>query len=557
MSKPDEIDSDKKSDPQAMSKEDFALLTESMNAHKQGKIKESLAIYEQLLKRYPDEFNVIQLYAVTLGQLGRHVAAERYFKRAFELNNAMPTMLSNYSLLLIKMGRYEEALEVSDHFIQHAPHIQSGLHNRAIILRHLGRFKEAMTLLNQALEKYPNALVFKIEYAYILNKLHSRQKALDYYEQLIEDHEDHFDVQGNFAVFLQQYGYYKRALQAYERSLTLNPNQAATRFNYSLHLMLCGYYEKAWPEYEARWASVAISEDPAIVEIRNQIPSPLWDGKAPLKDKILLIYSEQGLGDAIQFLRYFPLLKQKGAIIHFIPRKPHEAIASLLTNSKLVDKIIHVDKPFKAPDFHCGLLSLVQPLKSEFGLFPPPVAFEASTQTKQAWQERLGKRTRPLRIGFVMNGSGHIANRDMALKDWRPLFALPHIEWICLQKELREDAAAYHKETNAFRFFGEDLTDFSQTAALIDLCDHVISIDTSIAHLAGMQAQKRDNEGEGDGNTPSFLHLLLPHYPSFRWGLKSKTTPWYPSATLWRQTVQGDWSKIIKAMINLLSYKQN
>ena len=545
----------KKANIKTMREADAILLKNTIKLHNQGKTDESLPILKQLSEAYPDNVKVIHAYASALGQMEHYTESEHYFKQAFQLNNKNTSLLLNYALLLTKMHRFKEALEISDQLMAHAPQNQHGLYTHALILRHLKRFKQALEPLNKALEKHPESLKLRIEYAYNLGKAHSRQEALSYYEQLVADHEDHFQVHGDFAVFLQQYGYYKRALKAYERSLALNPNQGMTQFNYAVHLMLCGYYEKAWPEYEVRWASVAILKDPDIVKIRKQITRPLWKDQAPLKDKILLIYSEQGLGDAIQFLRYLPLLKQKGAIIHFLPAKSHQAVVPLLTENKLIDKVVDINKPFKAPDFHCGLLSLAQPLCAEFGLFPSPISFEVSTQTKQAWQERLGKRTRPLRIGFVMNGSGHIANRDMALKDWRPLFALPHIEWICLQKELRADAAAYYKETNAFRFFGEDLTDFSQTAALIDLCDHVISIDTSIAHLAGMQAQKRDNEGKG--NTPSFLHLLLPHYPSFRWGLKSKTTPWYPSATLWRQTVQGDWSKIIKAMINLLSYKQN
>ena len=152
-------------------------------------------------------------------------------------------------------------------------------------------------------------------------------------------------------------------------------------------------------------------------------------------------------------------------------------------------------------------------------------------------------------IGFVMSGSGHIANRDMKIEDWEPLWrAFPDYDFIALHYDLDDKVKiALEAYPNIYHYVGK-IDDFMDTACLIDACDYVLCIDSAVAHLAGMQ-------GEGKDGKKIFVHLLLPHYPSFRWGLKNTTTPWYSNMMIWRQTKNGDWHSVMGRLIN--HFKQN
>ena len=169
-----------------------------------------------------------------------------------------------------------------------------------------------------------------------------------------------------------------------------------------------------------------------------------------------------------------------------------------------------------------------------------------SKKKKTINNNKKTQKSKNKRIGFVMSGSGSIVARDISITDWQQLFALDHIEWICLQKDLNASQQAYLTDNpNDFRFFGNEINDFADTACLINHCDFIISIDSSVAHLAAIQGQAKDQ------NQP-FIYLLLPHYPSFRWSLKTNKTNWYPSMSIIRQTQQGKWQPVLEKLLTLL-----
>lgn len=520
------------------------LIKQAITFHQQGDLMKAKPLYQSALDLSPNNFDGLQLMGLLHGQIEHYDASLKYFEKAFALKQDMPALLSNYALLLNKMGKYEEALAMSDRLMGLKEVNPNGLFNRAIILRNLEKFEEAHHYIKQALTYAPTDIKIQIEYGLALDGLGQKDAAIRHFNQIIKNHPNLESGYSNRAIIYERHGFYHHAIKDYETSLKLNPDQALTRFNYSLLLILIGKYDLGWQYYESRWDSVALSQDYTIVEIRKQLTAPEWDGKQSLFGKSIIVYSEQGLGDVLHFLRYLPILKASGAKIRFLPRKSHKPIVPLISEYAGIDEILDIDKPFQVPDTHCGLLSLAHYLKADAGQFPKAVAAKINANRLDDWRLRLGLKRAKLRIGFVMQGSGNIKGRDTSLEEWKPLFNVFDIEWILLQKNINKDDLEQNQSHGYFKFFGDEIRDFADTAAIISLCDLVISVDTAVAHLAGMQGQ---SHYEQSGNN-EFLHLLLPHLPSFRWGLKTKNTAWYHCARLWRQNRQGEWSAVINQL---------
>ena len=243
------------------------------------------------------------------------------------------------------------------------------------------------------------------------------------------------------------------------------------------------------------------------------------------------------MGDYIQFIRYAPLLEDLGAkVILEVPTPLMPVVSTLQGQFILIEK----GKALPDFDYHCPVMSLPHAFKTTVDTIPNQVPYFSVNQTKkQTWQARLGQK-KQRRVGFVCSGnSGHKNdhNRSISLHSLQSLFDLP-VEFHCLQKEIREDDAGFIQSQINIRTHSEFLHDFSDTAALIDEMDLVISVDTSVAHLAGALGKE--------------TWILLPYVPDYRWMLEREDSPWYPTATLFRQSVMGEWGSVIDDISHLL-----
>jgi hypothetical protein len=256
---------------------------------------------------------------------------------------------------------------------------------------------------------------------------------------------------------------------------------------------------------------------------------PLWLGEQSLFNKTILIYPEQGLGDYIQFIRYAALVEQLGAKVILGAPSPLMTIASTLDGQfTLIEKA-----PIPDFDYHCPVMSLPLAFKTTIHTIPSKIPYLFVDNDKQnTWRQILGKKSIP-RVGLVFSGSTEHKNdhnRSLAVTQLQSLFNLP-IEFHCLQQSIRSDDALFMAENCHVKTHQDMLKDFSDTAALIAEMDLVISVDTSVAHLAGALGKK--------------LWILLPYAPDYRWMLDRTDSPWYPTATLFRQPAVGDWDSVI------------
>jgi hypothetical protein len=254
---------------------------------------------------------------------------------------------------------------------------------------------------------------------------------------------------------------------------------------------------------------------------------PLWLGQAPIEGKTLLLHAEQGFGDAIQFARYAPKVATLGARVVLEVFAPLKGLMASLSGGL---QVVARGEPLPPFDLHCPLMSLPLALREQRPELQTQPYLTADPATASAWAERLGPK-RGLRVGLVCSGSPtHIRDAQRSIPVGPLAAALPRgPEYHLLQKDVREADRAALRALTDVTVWADQLGDFSDTAALSSLMDVVVSVDTSVAHLAGALGR------------PVFL--LLPAEPDWRWGLEGETTPWYSQMRLYRQSARGDWSE--------------
>lgn len=309
----------------------------------------------------------------------------------------------------------------------------------------------------------------------------------------------------------------------FQRALALRPDSADIHWDHALALLAAGRYAEGWQEYEWRWRR----GQPAP----RDFAQPYWRGE-PLAGRTLLVYVEQGYGDAIQFLRFLPAVKALGARVVL---ELHAPLAPLIDATLGADAVVVTGQPLPAFDLHVSLLSLPLCLGiGADGLLGAEPYLKPSAERVARWQGRVA--AGGLRVGLVWAGNPNVKNdrwRSPRLEPLRPLLDLPGVHFYGLQKgDGERDAAAL--ALPRFTALGPEIGDFADTAALIAALDLVITTDTSVAHLAGALGK------------PTWV--LLHASPDWRWGHRGERTPWYASVRLYRQVRLGDWSAPVAAL---------
>src|SRR5579871_6796375 len=311
-----------------------------------------------------------------------------------------------------------------------------------------------------------------------------------------------------------------------EKIIGIEPENEALHYQFGMLLLRCGEFKYGWQERDRRF---------------GPFPQPVWRGE-PLDGKTILVQALHGFGDAIQFVRLLPLLKARGARV-ILEHQP--ALATLLLGAEGWDALVarHTGREAFEMDFdlHIPLMSLPVPLDIE-GRIPAPVPYlRPDPDRVQFWRERLGAHDK-MRVGLVWAGSPEFKGdrfRSCRLADYAWLARLPHIQFYSLQKgPAAEQAASPAARKMGLIDLGPNLHDWADTAAAIMNLDLVIAVDTAVAHLAGALGRP--------------VWTLLPCHCCWRWLEEREDSPWYPTMRLFRQTLQGDWSAVIQALIRSL-----
>jgi tetratricopeptide (TPR) repeat protein len=524
-------------------------------AYEAGRFDEAERICVAVLDRDPGEFDAIRLLALLQHRAGRCIEALASNDRALALMPDHAETLSNRGNVLAELKRFAEALASYDKALRIEPGLTEAHYNRGLLLKGLKRFDDALASLETALglcpdhaqahntrgnvlyeldrcaeavASYDKAVAVRPDFAEAFNnrgvalyRLRQFEDALASYDRAIAVRPAYAEAFNNRGVALKELRRIEEALASYGKAQQLAPDYADAHWNEALLRLLIGDFAAGLAKYEWRWRRASFTSP-----LRN-FPQPQWAGTEPLDGKTLLLHGEQGFGDVIQFCRYVPQVKSRGARVILEVAEPLCGLMGSLGAAQ----VIPAGSRLPAFDLHCPLMSLPLALGTRPDTIPATVPYLAApADAAAAWETRLGTRKRP-RIGIAWAGNPRQENDRNRSTNLRALLPLLDVDatFVSLQKDLRPGDDAFLKARDDIANLGGALADFSDAAALVSRLDAVVSVDTSIAHLAGALGK------------PVFV--LLCFTPDWRWLLAGDTNPWYPTARLFRQTRPQDWDE--------------
>ena len=455
-----------------------------------GRIDEAVTSYDRVLAVLPRHPGALNNRGTALAAVGRLDAALASFDMALAARSDYADALNNRADVLLRLKRYDQALAAYDRVRALGAETADTLVNRGNVLHELGRHRDALACYDRALARRP----------------------------------DHAATFNNRGAALQDLRRYDDALASYRRAIELEPGYPEARYNDGVCRLLLGDLERGWPEFEWRWKTAAVAE------YNLPFGRPLWLGAEPIAGKRLLLHPEFGFGDTLQFCRYAGVAAEQGAQV-ILQVQP--ALKSLLAGMTGIE-VIARGEPLPDHDFHTPLLSLPLAFGTRLHTIPAAVPYvNASPAMIAKWERRLGPRTVP-RIGIVWSGNPRQANdhnRSSRLAKLRPLLRAD-ARFVVLQTELRPEDRAVLAEHPEIAHFEGEFTDFADTSGLVAAMDLVISVDTSVAHLAGAMGRPR--------------WIMLAQVPDWRWLLGREDCPWYPTSRLFRQSAAGDWEGVVR-----------
>lgn len=481
---------------------------------------DALADYDRALAIHPNDAIAQFNRGTTLHELKRFDLALASYDRALALRPDHVEAMLNRGDALQKLGRLDDALASYDQALATRPDYAEALSNRGNVLRGLRRFDDALASYDDALRLRPDDAAAMSNRAVTLQALDRLEAALASCDRALALRPDTVEALNNRASVLQEFGRFDEALASYDRAVAIAPDFAEAQLNRALLLLLTGNFAQGWPAYEWR------RQLPSWVE-RGFI-QPEWAGEN-IAGKRLLLHAEQGFGDTIQFSRYATLAARRGADVVLEVQPSLEPLLKGLPGIE----VIAAGRELPPFDLHCPLLSVPRLLATTPATIPGGIPYiTAPPDRVAAWAPRLP--TGGLRVGLAW--SGHRENvrdheRSIPFMHLAPLTRIPGTRFVSLQKDIRAaDADDFHRCGDIIDL-GCELRDFADTAAVIAGLDLIITVDTAVAHLAGAMGKP--------------VWLLLPRVPDFRWLMDRTTSPWYPTARLFRKGQADTWDTVI------------
>jgi tetratricopeptide (TPR) repeat protein len=531
---------------------------QALALHRQGRLDEAEKIYARVLKAQRDHFDALHLLGVLNLQRGRPGEACRLIEAALKVDPRSADAHSNLAMALHALNRDDEALASLDRALALAPGHGDTLNNRGNLMLDLGRPAEALSAYGAVLAQDPRQLQARIgrgnalaalgrhpeaiaEYdaalaaapghplalynrGNALRALDREQEAVACYDRALAVLPKHVGSWLNRGLALAALNRHQDALSSYAQARALDPGQADAHFNAALALLTLGDYRRGFTEYEWRWKRTGM-------RARGDLRKPLWLGETPIAGRTVLLHAEQGLGDTVHFSRYAPLLARDGARVVM---EVQPELQVLLGGLDGVAAVVARGAPLPGYDLQCPLASLPLACKTEPATVPADIPYlRAPAERLGRWRARLEGLPAP-RIALAWAGRASHVNdrrRSLELAGLDPLLALPGLQFVSVQHELRAGEAERLAHDRRVTHLGPELADLADTAAVLALVDLVVCVDTSVAHLAGALGR------------PCFV--LLPFQPDWRWTLDRETSPWYPALRLFRQPSIGDWASAI------------
>ncbi|APW66198.1 MULTISPECIES: tetratricopeptide repeat protein [Arcobacteraceae] len=507
------------------------------NAFKEIKnYKMAIRAYSDSIKLNPNDFNAFNNLGIIYETIGDNNKAIAAYKEAVKINPKHAKSVNNIGVVLYKQKEYKKAAEIFEIALKTDPNYNEVYSNKGAAYNKAKDYDKAIESLEKAIEKMPNHSGAYTNLGNVYNKIFDYKKASKLHEKSIELDPKGENAYSNVGTSYKYLGFSKKSIEAYKKAIELNPKFVNAHFDLSTMYLANQDFKNGWKEYEWRFRKEEMI--PHIIKNKDVFSKPLFTGKEDIKGKTLLLHSEQGYGDSIQFIRFLPQLKEKYGCK--IAVKCREGLKELFSRIEEIDTI--VDRSEKTPNFDYQLSIMSMPYILEMKNISDLPIKNPYLIVKDDDSFDIKKTKGKINIGICWSASLTGESYDgkvFDLKYLEPLIKNPKINVYSLQVgDGSEDIKKYGYEKNII-----DLTDklvnFDKTASLINKLDFVISSDTSVAHLAGAINKQ--------------VFIPLQKIPDWRWTNKGETTKWYPSAKLIRQKTNRSWDSVFQSLIAKIS----
>lgn len=502
-------------------------MTDDYPAHRRSSpetLTHTIARCMKTIELQPDNAAAYNDLGAALQDKGDPGAAQRCYRKAVELDPDNAAAWGNLATLLLEEGRADEAIDCFRQALRRAPDNAGAYNNLGLALLQGGMIDEAMTAYCKAIELKPGSPAGHLNKGGLLQECGRLEEAAGCFRKALACDPQSAMAYINLGNVLKDDRQTAEALQCYQKALDIEPDNAYAHWNLALALLLTGNFPEGWKEYEWRRKTGDIRKQRAFRQ-------PQWKGEA-LQDRTILLHAEQGLGDTIQFIRYVPLVAAQGAQVVV---ECHKELVSLVGNVEGVQRAVARGERLPEFDMQCPLLTLPLVLGTTTETIPARVPYIAPDPSLlDNWGEKVRHDGSPLKVGLVWAGKmehRHLRYRSCSLETLAPLGRLPGVSFYSLQKGEAAAQAKTPPEGMRLLDYTDDISDFSDTAALTAHLDLVLSIDTSVAHLAGAMGKE--------------VWTLLPYELDWRWMIDREDSPWYPTMRLFRQPCHGDWQSVV------------
>jgi tetratricopeptide (TPR) repeat protein len=501
--------------------------SKELAAAEEALVSRDLPRGERLLKRLlaaaPHNSRANELMAYVLGQQGDAAGAVRFLEKATAAAGASAAAWYHLGFARRRAGKRSEARTAFERSIAVDPDFFPAHHDLGYLLYEMGLAEESLAALDRAASLAPASFEAHHNRGRTLHALRRYEEALASYGRAVALRPDHAPTYLNRGEAYNDLRRYDEALADFARALELRPGYDDVRWNESLTRLILGQFEVGLPLYECRYKG-EMTWSPRHQEI------PPWLGDADIARKRLLVWWEQGFGDTLNFCRYVPMLRERGADVVFEVQAPLKRLMSSLGTDI---EVIASGDALPPCDFQVPLLSLPLAFRTTLDTIPARVPYlSADAEKVRLWRERIPKGER-LNVGVAC--SGHKRQKDdearsMALRELAPLAEIANL--FLVQVDVRPDDRAFASESGGrVRVLEDEIRDFDDSAAIVANLDLVVTIDTALAHLAGALAKP--------------VWIMLPWTPTWRWMAEREDSPWYPTARLFRQSARGRWDDVI------------
>jgi len=494
-----------------------------------GALGEAVTVLRRTIELRPALAEAHNNLGIALGGEGRGEEAVAACRRAVELQPGYAAGYNSLGVALVNQRELAEAIAAFRRAIAVCPDYVEAYCNLGNALVDEGRLDEAVAMCRRAIEIQPNHAEAHNNLGVALIAQGALQEAGTAFRRALELQPNQAESRSNLSVTLMAEGRLDEAGAELCRAIELQPRAAQARFNYSLQLLLQGDFEQGWPLYESRWGVGDLQF------AKRDFPQPMWRGE-PLHGRRVLIYAEQGLGDTLQFVRYVPLVAQRGGQV-ILECQPE--LRSLFASVGGVAEIIARGDPLPDFELHCRMMSLPLIFGTRLETIPATIPYlRADPAGVRRWKERLEGNS--LKVGLVwaggmrprqLNADRIDRRRSLFLSQLAPVAQVPGVVFVSLQKGPPAEQAKTPPAGMTLLDWSEELHDFADTAALVECLDLVITVDTAVAHLAGALGKP--------------VWLLNRFDTCWRWLLEREDSPWYPTLRIFRQPRFGDWAAAI------------